>query len=149
VGKPPGPASDAEFARLAQTGVIGPQALVWHSGMPDWLAQGTLTGALVFRLMSWTRILTELIRGMLIRGVVWIPRELRRLDEPWSIWSLNDSSARGLSPFVGAGHRALFCNAAKWACTAYRLDDGGLGRAKPGSFGTGAKPCGPAFSYCQ
>jgi hypothetical protein len=31
-----GPVAEAEFQRLVQQGVVTPQTLVWHEGLPDW-----------------------------------------------------------------------------------------------------------------
>lgn len=97
-GKQLGPVSDAEFSQLAQSGVIGPETLVWHGGMAEWLAYRTLGGALpqhgtVQYAGFWIRFLAYMLDGILIgmiRGIVLIPMGLRLMEEPWSIWSLKD-----------------------------------------------------------
>ncbi|MDI6775577.1 MAG: RDD family protein [Verrucomicrobiota bacterium] len=40
-----GPVPEEEFQSLVQTGAIKPDALVWHEGMAQWAAYGSLTAA--------------------------------------------------------------------------------------------------------
>jgi hypothetical protein len=39
---PQGPVSEEEFQALVKTGAIKPDTLVWHEGLPQWTAHGTL-----------------------------------------------------------------------------------------------------------
>ena len=41
-GKPAGPISEAEFVGLVRSGGITPETLVWHAGMAEWQACGTV-----------------------------------------------------------------------------------------------------------
>lgn len=41
-GKQIGPLTEDDFQKLVFAGTITPQTLVWRSGMPDWVAYGTL-----------------------------------------------------------------------------------------------------------